>query len=120
MHTALVAFARVVFGLAAAIAFIGLFVSGLAFDAPGSTGSLVTWSFALSPIVYLLSYAVFYWKARRGADPSGPLVLVWSLCPLFGLAWMAFAIVLVQVLCGGKFVCRYQERTRDARGSMRH
>jgi len=107
MYKFLVAFARVVFGLIAAIAVIGLFVSGLAFDAPGSTSSRLTWGFALSPVVYLLTYAVFLWRARRAADPSGRHVLLWSLFPLLGLAWAVIAIVLLQVLCGGRFVCRY-------------
>jgi len=107
MHALLVGLARAIFGFAAAIAVLGLFAAGLVFDAPGSTESTLTWCFAASPIVYLVTYAVFRWKTRRSVDAADRLVLRWAILPLLGLAWVVTAIVALQVLCDGKFACRH-------------
>jgi hypothetical protein len=94
-HRVLSIIVRIVFGLGAAVAVISLPGSLLiVLWGEHSLYSPVMWIVALTPVVYLVTYAASLACAvvAQDKDPSGRRSLRWSFLPLVGLAWGIMAL----------------------------
>ncbi|WP_223669067.1 hypothetical protein [Kangiella shandongensis] len=85
---------------------IGLVLMFFMFDAPGSESSTLTLFLAATILFYPIPVvygAVMAWKNRTSSAPS--VIARYTAIAMSGPLLLFFAILLLDVICGGQFAC---------------
>ena len=97
---------HIIFGVVAFVAALFLLSSLLFLDAPHALENRLTRNYIASFGVYIAIYVVsLVMTSSDSADASERSQYFWALSPIAGLLWIALAIGLLQLFCGGSFSC---------------
>jgi len=108
MNCSAILWLRVLFGILCIPAVLLLMLSPFVFDNPAATQSVLAWNFAYSPFIYIALFVISLVGKKSPGDSrtASRAETFRALLPLAGIAWYGLAIVLLQVVCGGKFGCQ--------------
>lgn len=99
---------RVLFGILCIPAAIALMLSPLLFDNPAAEGSTLTNNLAYAPAIYILLYVVSLVPAgatSKDTSENKPTSMGRVLLPLAGIIWYGICLLLLEVVCEGRFAC---------------
>ncbi|MDC0672802.1 hypothetical protein [Nannocystis radixulma] len=99
--------ATVIFGLTGLLSLPMLLFTPMMFDAPGSEDSVYTWLLVGSLLLYpflTLGGLVLAWRANGRGEVE--LALKRLQIPLLAASLVVGAVMLLQLVCAGKFACR--------------
>ncbi|MBK9758189.1 MAG: hypothetical protein IPO88_32675 [Nannocystis sp.] len=107
MPTFVLVMATAVFGLLLLLDLGMLLMSPMMFDAPGSEAAIYPWlivgSLLLYPLLALVGL-ILAWIAYGRSDHRRAFVML--TLPLAGVAMVAGAFVLLELVCSGNFACK--------------
>jgi hypothetical protein len=99
---------RTLFGILCLPAFVLLLLTPFMFDNPAAEKNPYALNLAVAPVIYLLLFVVSLVpiEAPNDAATAPRAKLIRALLPLVGVAWYGIALLLMEVMCDGKFSCR--------------